>query len=174
MSSIKVGVLGGGQLGRMLVEAGNRLNIQINVLAAEGAPARQISAHDSHVDGQYDDDRDAIKKLAQESDILTAEIEHVNCDALREVAGDVKVEPSWRSIRIIQDKFEQKNHLSKFGIPMADYQELKANTAEEMSAVGTEFGYPFMLKSRTLAYDGRGKIYALRYSAVVLLAPFRG
>ncbi len=117
MSSLKVGVLGGGQLGRMLMEAANRLNIQMNVLDAENAPAKQISAHEGHIIGSFIDQA-SVQKLAKACDVLTAEIEHVDTYALEEVASEVKVEPSWKTIRIIQNKFHQKEHLSKFKIPM--------------------------------------------------------
>lgn len=156
-NSPKVGVLGGGQLGRMLVESANRLNIQMNVLDVENAPAKQISSHDGHVVGSFKDP-EAVRKLAQSSDVLTAEIEHVDTYALEEVAGEVKVEPSWEAIRIIQNKYNQKKHLSKFGIPMADYLELVKNTPEELAEIGEKLGYPLMLKSKTLAYDGRGEL----------------
>jgi phosphoribosylaminoimidazole carboxylase len=159
-NSPKVGVLGGGQLGRMLVESANRLNIQLNILDVENAPAKQISAHSGHVVGSFKDP-EAVRKLAETSDVLTAEIEHVDTYALEDVAGDVKVEPSWEAIRIIQNKFNQKKHLSKFGIPMADYLELVKNTPEELAAIGEKLGYPLMLKSKTLAYDGRGKMIFL-------------
>ncbi|KAJ9222544.1 hypothetical protein DTO169C6_5135 [Paecilomyces variotii] len=159
-NSPKVGVLGGGQLGRMLVESANRLNIQMNVLDVENAPAKQISSHDGHVVGSFKDP-EAVRKLAQSSDVLTAEIEHVDTYALEEVAGEVKVEPSWEAIRIIQNKYNQKKHLSKFGIPMADYLELVKNTPEELAEIGEKLGYPLMLKSKTLAYDGRGN-YVVR------------
>jgi phosphoribosylaminoimidazole carboxylase len=155
LSSPKVGVLGGGQLGRMLMEAANRLNIQMNVLDAENAPAKQISAHDGHITGSFTD-RASLLKLAEACDVLTAEIEHVNTYALEEVASRTKVEPSWKTIRIIQDKFQQKEHLSKFKIPMPDYRELHTNSTEELAAIGEELGYPLMLKSKTQAYDGRG------------------
>ena len=95
LSSPKVGVLGGGQLGRMLMEAANRLNIQMNVLDAENAPAKQISAHDGHITGSFTD-RASLLKLAEACDVLTAEIEHVNTYALEEVASRTKVEPSWK------------------------------------------------------------------------------
>ncbi|KAI9848745.1 MAG: phosphoribosylaminoimidazole carboxylase ade2 [Sclerophora amabilis] len=150
-----VGVLGGGQLGRMLMEAANRLNIQMNVLDATNAPAKQISAHNGHITGSFTDPA-SVKELAKRCDVLTAEIEHVDTYALEEVASEVKVEPSWRAIRIIQDKFQQKEHLSKFQIPMAKHRELHRNSAEELAAIGQELGYPLMLKSKTQAYDGRG------------------
>ena len=156
LSSTKIGVLGGGQLGRMLVGAANRLNIQMNVLDSENAPAKQISAHEGHVTGSFTD-RASLRKLAEACDILTAEIEHVDTYALEEVASEIKVEPSWKTIRIIQDKFHQKEYLSKFNIPMAEYRELRRNSTEELTVIGEELGYPLMLKSKTQAYDGRGK-----------------
>lgn len=155
--SARVGVLGGGQLGRMLVESANRLNIQMNILDAEAAPAKQISAHDTHVTGSFMNP-EAVRKLAEVSDVLTAEIEHVDTFALEEVQSLAKVEPSWKSIRIIQDKYAQKEHLAKFNIPQAEYREIRENRPEELAKVGQEFGYPFMLKSKTGAYDGRGRM----------------
>ncbi|KAL2005666.1 hypothetical protein VTN00DRAFT_10159 [Thermoascus crustaceus] len=154
-NSPKVGVLGGGQLGRMLMESANRLNIQMNILDAENAPAKQISAHDGHVVGSFKDP-ESVRKLAQTCDVLTAEIEHVDTHALEEVASQVKVEPSWQAIRTIQNKFNQKKYLSKYGIPMADYRELVQNSPEELAEIGEQLGYPMMLKSQTMAYDGRG------------------
>lgn len=139
-----------------MMEAANRLNIQLNVLDAPNSPAKQISAHDGHANGSFTD-RPSMRKLAETCDILTTEIEHVDTYALEEVSSKVKVEPSWQTIRTIQDKFNQKEHLSKFDIPMADYRELSNNTAEELAAIGEVLGFPMMLKSKTQAYDGRGK-----------------
>lgn len=156
VNTAKVGVLGGGQLGRMLMESANRLNIQMNILDADNSPAKQISAHQDHVTGSFMD-RDAVRKLAAASDVLTAEIEHVDTYALEEVESQVRVEPSWRSIRTIQDKFAQKEHLAKYDIPMVDYREVKEKTVEELDGIAKEFGYPLMLKSKTGAYDGRGE-----------------
>ncbi|OJD22060.1 phosphoribosylaminoimidazole carboxylase, ATPase subunit [Blastomyces percursus] len=165
LTSRNVGVLGGGQLGRMLMEAANRLNIQMTILDADNAPAKQISAHSGHITGSFAD-RASVRKLADSCDIITAEIEHVDTYALEEVEGQVEVQPSWQSIRIIQDKFAQKEHLSRYGIPMAEYRELKSNTAVELEAIGQELGYPLMLKSKTLAYDGRGN-YTVKSKASV-------
>ncbi len=157
MSSLKVGVLGGGQLGRMLMESANRLNIRMSVLDAYNAPAKQISAHNNHVIGSFKDE-EAVQRLAAECDILTTEIEHVDTYALEKVAGQVRVEPSWDSIRLIQDKFRQKEFLKGKGVPVVEQRELKDNSEEELRDIGEDFGYPLMLKSKTLAYDGRGKL----------------
>ena len=155
-TSSKVGVLGGGQLGRMLMEAANRLNIQMNVLDVEQAPAKQISAHQNHIAGSFTD-RQAVRKLSKSCDVLTVEIEHVDTYGLEDVASDVRIEPSWQTIRTIQDKLQQKEHLRNYDIPMPAHCELHEHSWEEISAVGGILGYPLMLKSKTQAYDGRGQ-----------------
>ncbi len=151
----RVGVLGGGQLGRMLIEAANRLNVEVNVLDAENTPAKQISAHPGHVTGSFTNPT-AISALARGSDVLTVEIEHVDTHILEQVSKTVAVEPHWRTIRTIQNKFLQKEYLKSYGIPVGRYLEVKANNREELAKIGDELRYPYMLKSATQAYDGRG------------------
>lgn len=151
----KVGVLGGGQLGRMLIEAANRLNIQVNILDAAASPAKQISAHDDHIEGSFKDAA-AVKKLAEASDVVTVEIEHVDTHMLEEVASRVVVEPSWKTLRIIKDKYAQKEYLKEHGVDVADSIDLEGKSVQGLKEVGASYGYPFMLKSKTEAYDGRG------------------
>jgi phosphoribosylaminoimidazole carboxylase len=155
VDSRKVGVLGGGQLGRMLIEAANRLNVQVNVLDVAASPAKQISAHDGHIEGSFKDAA-AVKKLAQASDVVTVEIEHVDTHMLEEVASEVVVEPSWKTLRTIKDKYAQKQYLKEHGVDVADSIDLEGKGADGLKEVGTSYGYPFMLKSKTEAYDGRG------------------
>ncbi|CAG8603511.1 11403_t:CDS:2 [Acaulospora morrowiae] len=155
-----IGVLGGGQLGRMLVEAASRLNIDVVILdKPSDAPAKQIQATKSHIDGDFKDP-DRIRELAQKSDILTIEIEHVNADILEILSREnVVIHPSPLTIRLIQDKYVQKTHLSKNHIPVVDFLEVLSR--QELMDAASKFGYPFMLKSKTLAYDGRGN-YVVR------------
>lgn len=153
--SRKVGVLGGGQLGRMLIEAANRLNIQVNVLDVAASPAKQISAHDGHIEGSFKDAA-SVKKLAQASDVVTVEIEHVDTHMLEEVAEQVKVEPSWKTLRMIKDKYAQKQYLKEHGVDVAESLDLEGKGVQGLKEAGSSFGYPFMLKSKTEAYDGKG------------------
>lgn len=139
----------------MLIEAANRLNVQVNVLDAVNSPAKQISNHDGHVEGSFKDPA-AIRELAKTCDVVTVEIEHVDTQVLEEIASNVPVEPHWRTLRTIKDKYAQKLHLHKHGIPTAESVELKGNDEAEIKAVSDKFGYPFMLKSKTEAYDGKG------------------
>lgn len=158
MDSKTIGILGGGQLGRMIVEAAHRLNIKTVILDAPQSPAKQINALDEHVDGSFTD-YESIAKLAEKVDILTVEIEHVDVDALKMIQlkfPSIEIYPLPDTIKLIQDKYLQKEHLIQHGIAVTDSQAIAENTTDNLLKVGQAYGYPYMLKSRTLAYDGRG------------------
>ncbi|GAA5955410.1 hypothetical protein JCM21900_005366 [Sporobolomyces salmonicolor] len=193
-------IQGGGQLGRMLLQAASPLSIPVVVLDPElTAPAKQVSSPHlfpvsaasqsplRHLDGAFTEAA-KIRELAQQVDVLTVEIEHVNVAALQEVATEfaatggrsgkgVKVYPSPSIIGTIQDKYLQKVHLAARGVPVAPFLQITADSSSAVSSAdplqslvpsvleaGDKFGYPLMLKSRHLAYDGRGN-YVLRSSS---------
>ena len=157
-----VGVLGGGQLGRMLATAAIPLGIKVKVLDPSD-PAPASAAAEQEV-GSFRDPQ-AIKRFAQGCDILTVEIEHVDTNALEEVQREtgVDIEPTPETISIIQDKFVQKQHFAKAGVPVPDFREV---TMDTIGSIQEEFGFPLMLKSRRLAYDGRGNAVAKDASEV--------
>src|SRR6266536_3465679 len=124
-----IGLLGGGQLGRLLQEAAGPLGIEIVVLDEANCPTKQINRNAKHVTGSFNDP-EKIRELATKCDILTVEIEHVNIEVLEEIAtkgvtvspGEVKkvpVHPSWETLRLIQDKYLQKERFGQVGIPIA-------------------------------------------------------
>ncbi|TPX59309.1 phosphoribosylaminoimidazole carboxylase [Spizellomyces sp. 'palustris'] len=143
----------------MTIEAANRLNVTVAVLDSKGNPASELAASAPHVEGTFKS-ADKILALAQKVDVLTVEIEHVDCDALDKAAKEynIPVHPSPETIRIIQDKCRQKVVLSKAGLPLPEFRDLAGGKeVEEINAAAKNgFGYPIMLKSKTLAYDGRG------------------
>jgi phosphoribosylaminoimidazole carboxylase len=163
-----IGLLGGGQLGQMLCEAAGQLGIKVIVLDATQSPAKQVNARNTHIDGSFKDP-DKIRELAGRCDVLTVEIEHVNTDVLEEIAtvgvdvivGGKKIKktvechPDYRALRLIQDKLLQKDYLRGSGVAVADYLEVYA-TEESLLKVGDTWKYPYMLKARKDAYDGRG------------------
>ncbi|KAG1450416.1 hypothetical protein G6F56_008356 [Rhizopus delemar] len=156
MDKQRVGILGGGQLGRMMVEAASRLNIQVTILdAPTDAPAKQIESTQPHIQGAFND-ADKIRELSSKVDVLTVEIEHVDAQVLAEIEsqGRVRVCPSAFTVLTIQDKYNQKKHLESNGIPVADYLEIADEG--ELKTAAEKFGYPLMLKSKTMAYDGKG------------------
>ncbi|EPX70999.1 phosphoribosylaminoimidazole carboxylase Ade6 [Schizosaccharomyces octosporus yFS286] len=157
-SSTVVGILGGGQLGRMMLEAAHRLNVRCVVVDAPNCPAKQIDGGHDHIDASFRDEN-AIAELAKKSTVVTTEIEHINTDALESISSTVSVEPSYSTLRCIQDKYLQKQHLQTFHIALPDFCDAPDQAAVENA--GQKFGYPFVLKSKTLAYDGRGN-YVVR------------
>ncbi|KAI1375681.1 Phosphoribosylaminoimidazole carboxylase [Hypoxylon crocopeplum] len=168
-----IGLLGGGQLGRMLCEAAGPLGISIAVLDAEDCPAKQTNQNSLHVTGSFKDP-EKIKLLASRCDVLTVEIEHVDTEVLEEIATKgvevptpdgkgttlkkVPVHPSWKTIRLIQDKYQQKEYFAKNGIPVAEQMAIEsgATRPDSLDEAAWKFGFPFMLKDSKGSYDGRG------------------
>ncbi|CAG1973164.1 unnamed protein product [Fusarium graminearum] len=159
----ELGLLGGGQLGRMLCEAASPLEVEIAILDAQDAPAKQVSRSKYHVDGSFKDPA-TIRELASHCKVLSVETEHIETAVLEELSkeGKVVVYPSWKTLRLIQDKYEQKDYLGKQGIPIAEQVAVQASGSDDMRAalkdISNKYGLPFMLKSRKDSYDGRGNI----------------
>ncbi|KAL1902441.1 hypothetical protein Sste5346_001422 [Sporothrix stenoceras] len=160
-----IGLLGGGQLGQMLCEAAAPLNVPVAVLDADDAPAKQINRNKHHVAGSFKD-AGKIRELAAHSDVLTVEIEHIDTEVLEAIATNgatpgmtpIQVHPSWKTLRLVQNKYEQKEYLASKGLPVAKQVAIETGTGmrASMEQAATAFGYPFMLKARKDSYDGRG------------------
>ncbi|GJN38017.1 hypothetical protein PR202_gb27023 [Eleusine coracana subsp. coracana] len=157
VSNTVVGVLGGGQLGKMLCQAASQMGIKINILdPLEGCPASSVC--NEHVVGSFNDG-DTVREFAKRCGVLTVEIEHVDAATLEKLEKQgVDCEPKASTIMTIQDKYRQKKHFSKFGIPLPDFVEVE--TLHSIEEAGEIFGYPLMVKSKRLAYDGRGNAVA--------------
>lgn len=157
-----MGILGGGQLGRMLVEAASNRNIATAILDKNGSPAKQINTTTPGVDGSFSDPQ-AIRKLARKCDVLTVEIEHVDTHVLEELEKEsqaegkkIEIQPSWETVRIIQDKYAQKERLIENKVNVAESIPVATASEAELAQAAQKLGLPFMLKARTGAYDGRG------------------
>lgn len=151
----KIGILGGGQLGKMLCLAAADWDLKTFVLdASPDYPAGQVCTGFTQGDFNNFDD---VLAFGKDKDILTIEIEHVNTDALRELERLGKtVHPAPRALDIIKDKGIQKEFYRENGIPTAHYELFdNENLLKEAVAAG-RWGLPFVQKSRTAGYDGRG------------------
>lgn len=147
----RVGILGGGQLGRMVVYEALRLGIDTTVLDPSAtAPCARIAG--TFLRGNLDDES-SIRRVAEESDVLTWEIEHVGVDILGRIRAEgVNVQPNPGVLRVIQDKLAQKTFLERHGLPVPRFVE----TANPPETALRQFGLPCVQKSRFGGYDGRG------------------
>lgn len=148
----------------MLAQSANRCNLPIAFLDKENSPAKKFNANKYSVNGSFSSPED-MRRLARKCDILTMEIEHVDTYVLEQIEGECKAEgrkfaiqPSWETIRIIQDKYLQKAKLIENGIGVAESIPIEPAFLMqiELKRAADRLGLPFMLKARTGAYDGRG------------------
>jgi 5-(carboxyamino)imidazole ribonucleotide synthase len=152
-SSFKVGILGGGQLGRMFIQEAINLNVQVCILDPDPeAPCKNLVSE--FVCGSLTD-YDAVIAFGQDKDVITIEIEHVNVDALLQLEkSGKKVFPSPALLQMVQDKGLQKEFYTKNNIPTAPFHLIENKAA--IHNYRNEF--PFFQKLRKGGYDGRGVI----------------
>jgi len=149
-----VGVIGGGQLGRMMGEAAGPLGVEVVVSdPTPDCPAAPVVRE--QVGGGFDDEA-AIRELAERADVLTFEIELADPDAMARVseATDTPVHPDPDTLRTIQDKLVQNRALAEEGVPVPEFR--RVDDADDLRAAGEALGWPLMLKAREGGYDGRG------------------
>lgn len=149
----RIGIVGGGQLGRMLAFEAKRLGFQMMVIdPTPNSPAGQVV--DSQILAPYQDEK-AIRELAKQSDFLTFEIELANATILDELTDTgLQINPSAKTLSIIKDKYLQKQFLKKAKIPVADFVAVECEA--DIKNAAQKFAYPILLKARFDAYDGRG------------------
>ncbi|MFB6090540.1 MAG: 5-(carboxyamino)imidazole ribonucleotide synthase [Halobellus sp.] len=150
-----LGVVGGGQLGRMLAEAAAPLGVEVIVLdPTPDCPAAPVAR--DQVVGDFDDP-EAFRELASRVDALTFEIELADADLLDSVAEEfgLSVNPSPETLETIEDKLVQKRELEQAGVPVPPFR--RVDDADDLRDALAEFG-EVMLKARTGGYDGRGNV----------------
>ncbi len=150
-----LGIIGGGQLGMMLTEAAKKMPEHISEIIVldptRNCPAAKIGARQIVADFK---DKNAILELSLQSDIITYEIESGNSEVLESLNGNVTVNPSPATLRVIQDKYAQKKFLRENGLPVANF--VQVESVSDLKKKVSSIGYPIMLKTRRDAYDGRG------------------
>jgi len=150
-----LGIIGGGQLGMMLTEAAKNMPEHIsNVIVLDptkNCPASRVGAKQIVADFK---DKNAIVELSLQSDIITYEIESGDSKVLESLHGEVSINPSPNTLRIIQDKYIQKQFLRQNNIPVADFDIIES--LDDLKKKIIDFQYPVLLKARRDAYDGRG------------------
>ena len=149
-----IGILGGGQLGRMLGSAAAALGFDVSIYCPEAdCPAARVAA--AHVEGAYTD-LEALLAWARGCDVVTYEFENVPVEAAAAlIEAGILVRPGAKALEVSQDRMVEKSFLRDCGIQTADFAEI--NTAEDIAAPIEQFGGKAILKTRRDGYDGKGQ-----------------
>ena len=148
-----LGVMGGGQLGRMFVHAAQRMGYFTAVLDPDpSSPAGLVSHH--HIQTAYLDEQ-GLAQLMQRSAAITTEFENVPATALLTLGAHRRVAPAAQAVAIAQDRAQEKAHFTRCGVPVAPHAVIE--TAQQLAAV-PEALLPGILKTARLGYDGKGQI----------------
>ena len=149
-----IGIIGGGQLGRMLGIAALQLGYRIVVLDPDpDCPAAAIA--DRVIVARYDDVT-AAGDLAAVCDVVTYELEHISPDLVRRIDADRPIHPVEYALRMTQDRLAERRFLTAAGAPVAPWREVR--TIEELRDGAGELGYPLRLKAAVGGYDGRNQV----------------
>jgi len=148
-SKLKLGIIGGGQLGKIMSQKAKKMGFHVTILDPTfNCPAAQVS--DKHIMGGFHD-IDKLEQLVQESDVTTFELEHVETSILKELYDNGhNIHPSPYVIELIQNKYRQKKLLDDHGIPVPAYKDVTSQ--EDLAA----FGFPVIQKAKKEGYDGKG------------------
>ena len=150
---MRVGILGGGQLGRMMALAGYPLGISCTVLDPSANPcAAQVCGH---IRGEFENDFAAMYALAQVSDVITFEFENVPMESARWLAERVPVFPPPRALEVSQDRITEKNFFRELGIPTPPFAAI--DSRDDFDGAIRHIGLPCVLKTRRFGYDGKGQ-----------------
>ncbi len=148
-----IGIIGGGQLGRMMAAAAKQMGFDVAVLdPTPNCPAAQVS--DFHIEAGYDDVA-ALAELAAMADVLTYEFENVDADALDKISG-ATLPQGTDLLRTTQDRRAEKQFLTDAGVPVAPY--LVVNRGDDVTKAARTLGYPCVLKTARGGYDGKGQV----------------
>lgn len=154
MSDIRtIGILGGGQLGRMLSAAASRLGIRCHIYEPGAAPAGDVAWQVTTA--PYEDEA-ALRAFAQSVDVITYEFENVPTSALDLLETIRPIHPNRRALAVSQDRLSEKTFLNEIGLKTAPFAnvEAQADLPAAIAAVGT----PAILKTRRMGYDGKGQL----------------
>ena len=158
---MKIGIVGAGQLGRMLAVAGYPLALQFQFLDASGdTPGGRIAPI---VTGAFDD-LQSLRRLANGVDLLTYEFENIPVETLKVVAAEKTCLPPIEALRVSQDRLYEKELFRTLGIPTPPFRAV--DSLDDLQRAVSDFGLPAVLKTRRLGYDGRGQQFLRRPSDV--------
>jgi 5-(carboxyamino)imidazole ribonucleotide synthase len=157
-----LGILGGGQLGRMFVSAARAMGYEVVVLDPDGSsPAGSMAT--KHLQAKYDD-REALDYMAKHCAAVSTEFENIPADTLDYLANFVPVHPSASALRIAQNRYSEKIFFQSLGLSIANFLSIESEDDIELAK---DFSFPAILKTNTLGYDGKGQIVCQNHGELV-------
>ncbi|MEE3360665.1 MAG: 5-(carboxyamino)imidazole ribonucleotide synthase [Pseudomonadota bacterium] len=148
-----IGIIGGGQLGRMLSVAASRLGLKSHIFEpGANPPAGQVA--DQVTTAAYDD-ADALKRFAEAVDVITYEFENIPTEALDILSAIRPIHPGREALRVSQDRLTEKTFLNDLGLQTAPFADI--TDADSLNAALADIGTPAILKTRRFGYDGKGQ-----------------
>ena len=149
-----LGILGSGQLGRMIAIAARRMGYRVHTLSPESdSPTGQVA--DREVVAAYDD-VEAVKRFAEDVDVITLEFENISAACVDAASPIAPVRPKGSVLHTTQNRLREKNFLAANGFPVAPFRHVKSR--EELAAAVEEIGTPAVLKTAGFGYDGKGQV----------------
>jgi 5-(carboxyamino)imidazole ribonucleotide synthase len=148
-----IGILGGGQLGRMLSVAASRLGLRCHIYEPGAAPAGDVAWRVTTA--PYEDEA-ALRAFAESVDVITYEFENVPTSALDLLESIRPIRPDRRALAVSQDRLTEKTFLNDIGLATAPFADVP--TEADLPAAITAIGRPSILKTRRLGYDGKGQV----------------
>lgn len=148
-----LGILGGGQLGRMFVTAARTMGYEVMVLDPDPhSPAGSMATE--HIEAEYTDRR-ALERMAQHCAVITTEFENVPADALDYLSQKLPVHPSAQALAVTQNRISEKRFIQSLGLATSPFIAIESDS--DLAQVD-QLVYPAILKTATLGYDGKGQI----------------
>lgn len=151
-NTLTLGILGGGQLAKMLALEAYKMGLEVAIIENhKNSPAGDMTKFEFTKGWE---DRDELDRFIEVSDVITLENEFIDPAILSYIAEKREVYPSAETMKLVRDKFIQKQTFQNAGIDVAEFTNLESE--EEVADFGRKFGYPFVIKSRKFGYDGYG------------------
>ena len=149
-----IGLLGSGQLGRMIAIAARRMGYRVHTLSPEtDSPTGHVA--DREVVAAYDD-VEAVKRFAADVDVITLEFENISAECVDAASSITPVRPKGSVLHTTQNRLREKTFLAEHGFPVAPFRHVRSR--EELAAAVEEIGTPAVLKTAGFGYDGKGQV----------------
>ncbi|MBF7019032.1 5-(carboxyamino)imidazole ribonucleotide synthase [Staphylococcus sp. 18_1_E_LY] len=149
-----IGIIGGGQLGKMMAQSAQKMGYKVIVLDPDKACPCQYVAHD-FINANYND-IDALNELGRRSDVITYEFENISAPQLKELVTKYNIPQGYEAIELLQDRLTEKQTLQQANTQIVPF--LRVSSEDELVHAIETLDYPFILKTRFGGYDGKGQI----------------